>query len=289
MSAVAADTTRLAAVVDLKRIRFGGASVAERGFLRAWAALDAGRDPVDVATAEAGRALGATVLGAIDPFVLLDAGLSEDGAATVVAHAAREAGANPEQAAAAGRPLRGYAPVPGFVPLLAASPRAGVTAPGRTRYVLEPTESHAEHCWVVAVLAAIVAPDPDTAAEAFLCGLAHHLHNAWLPDGGFAGEEALGVHLEPVLNGLRARGAAMLSTPGLGARALEAIALTGHADTPAAVAFNTADVLDRVLELRFHERSAAFTLREAVEDYEIVHAGPLQDFGMDLLRERGLA
>ena len=68
-----------------------------------------------------------------------------------------------------------------------------------------------------------------------------------------------------------------------------AIALTEHADTPAARAFNTADVLDRMLELRFHERAAAFTLREAVEDYEIVHAGPLQAFGTSVLRDWDLA
>ena len=63
--------------------------------------------------------------------------------------------------------------------------------------MLEPPEGHGDHCLVVAVLAAVLAPrygaDP---ARPFLAGMAHHLHNAALPDSGFAGEMLLGEHLE---------------------------------------------------------------------------------------------
>ena len=283
-----AGTTLVAAVVDLKRVRFAGVSVADRGFARAWASLEAGEDVGDVALREAALALAATQLGAMGEGVLVDAGLSRGEAATVLAGAVRAAGGSEEHAAAVTADWSGGGRPPAFVARMAASPRAGVTAPGRPRYVLEPAESHAEHCWAVAVLAVLLAEEPGARAEAFLCGLAHHLHNAWLPDAGFAGEVALGEHLEPVVAGLRARGLALLDAPCLADAAGSAVALTTHADTPAARAFNTADVLDRVLELRFHERAAAFTVREAVEDYEIVHAGPLQAFGMGVLREWGL-
>ncbi len=291
MTAALGSTELVAAVVDLKRVRFAGVSVADRGFARAWAALESGEPVATVAVREAALALAATQLGAMGEGVLLDAGLSREEAGEVLAAAVRAAvGAElaGEYEAAVTEAWSGSGRPPGFVARMAASPRAGVTAPGRARYVLEPTESHAEHCWSVAVLSVLLASEPAAREEAFLCGLAHHLHNAWLPDAGFAGEVALGEHLEPVVSGLRARGLALLDAPGLAEAAGRSVGLATHADTPAARAFNTADVLDRVLELRFHERSAAFTVREAVEDYEIVHEGPLQEFGMGVLREWGL-
>ena len=289
MSALEAGASLAAEVVDLKRVRFAGLSVADRGFARAWASLEAGEPVPVVAAREAALALAATRLGAMTEGTLVDAGLSRADAREVLAAAVLAAGGAEELASAVVADVRGSARPPAFVARMAAAPRAGVTAPGRPRYLLEPAESHAEHCWSVAVLAVLLAPSPGARAEAFLCGLAHHLHNAWLPDAGFAGEVALGEHLEPVVCGLRARGLALLDAPGLAEAASGAVALTGHAETPAAVAFNTADVLDRVLELRFHERAAAFTVREAVEDYEIVHAGPLQAFGLGVLRDWGLA
>ncbi len=304
MSAGAAGTVAslVAEVVDLKRVRFAGVSVADRGFARAWASLEGGAEPAEVALRECALAVAATQLGALTEGTLVDAGLARDEAAEVLQRAVRAAvlrsdprDEDPAAVALADEladavllPVGGAARPPAFVARLAASPRAGVTAPGRPRYLLEPTESHGEHCWVVAVLAVLVATEPAAREEAFLCGLAHHLHNAWLPDAGFAGEMALGEHLDPVVSGLRARGLAMLDADGLAEAASGAVALASHADTAAARAFNTADVLDRVLELRFHERAAAFTVREAVEEYEIVHAGPLQEFGMGVLRDWGL-
>ena len=296
MTVAAAPVALATELVDLKRVRFAGASVATVGFTRAWTALVRGLDPAVVAGCEARAAVAATQLGAIDVPVLRDAGLSLEQSHAVIdraVEAALASGGLSDPACARVRgcgedeALQAVGDPPGFVARLAGAPRAGVTAPGRPRYVLEPTESHAEHCWAVGVLAVLVAEDEDAGTEAFLCALAHHLHNAWLPDGGFAGEMALGEHLEPVLAGFRERGLAQLPAP-LAARCRDAVGLAGHADTAAARAFNTADVADRLLELRFHQRAAAFTLREAVEDYEIVHAGPLQGYGMQVVRDWGL-
>ncbi|MBV9916389.1 MAG: hypothetical protein JO153_07785 [Solirubrobacterales bacterium] len=53
-------------------------------------------------------------------------------------------------------------------------------------------------------------------------------------------------------------------------------------------AFQAADVLDRVLHLRRYERQASFSLQVAVDEYEIVHAGPLQELGLQVLDAAGL-
>ncbi len=109
------------------------------------------------------------------------------------------------------------AAVPPFVPLLAAQPRAGATRPGHPRVMLEPAENHAEHCAVVAVngvlAAGVFGADP---AGPFLTGLAHHLHNAYLPDAGDAGDSLLGEHLRPLMEHLPRPGLA--GTPGVPAR-----------------------------------------------------------------------
>ena len=57
---------------------------------------------------------------------------------------------------------------------------------------------------------------------------------------------------------------------------------------PEAKAFHSADVIDRVLQMDQYARVAGFELRHAVEEMELVHAGPLQDFQTGLLRMVGL-
>ena len=61
-----------------------------------------------------------------------------------------------------------------------------------------------------------------------------------------------------------------------------------RAGTPEARAFHTADVLDRVLEMKWHARTAGFTLQEALVELELVHEGPLQTFGDDVVAAAGL-
>jgi hypothetical protein len=121
----------------------------------------------------------------------------------------------------------------------------------------------------------------------FLCGLAHHLHNALLPDSGFAGEALLGAELEPLID--RLTRAALAELPGpLRAMTGEALELRASAESPPARAFHAADVLDRVLEMRHHARTAAFTVEQALEELELVHEGPIQAFGLSVLEEAGL-
>ena len=182
-----------------------------------------------------------------------------------------------------------HLPAPAFAETLIRQPRAGATAPGKPRIVLEPPESHGDHCLVVAVLGVVLAGvNSANPATAFLAGMAHHLHNAVLPDSGFAGEVLLGDELAPIMERLFEKELATLSTP-VAETVRFALATIGNVDTTEGRAFNAADVIDRVLQVRHYEQVAAFTASHALDDLDLVHAGPLQAFHHAVLTEAGLA
>ena len=204
----------------------------------------------------------------------------------------RHAGAGQGQRVGAGQAARrrraSCTPVPAFVEALIRQPRAGATCPGKPRLILEPPEGHGDHCLAVAVLGVVLCAeygaDP---APVFLAGLAHHLHNATLPDAGFAGEVLLGVHLLPALRRLTNQALATLPA-GLAAHTRDALALAADSGTPEGRAFNAADVIDRIMEVRHFAAVAGFTEAQATDDMELVHAGPLQDFHYQVMRRAGL-
>ena len=117
--------------------------------------------------------------------------------------------------------------------------------------------------------------------------MSHHLHNAALPDGGFAGEELLGEHLLPVMQTLTAAALAELPPP-LAGQVRAARELLPYPDSPAAKCFHAADVLDRVLEMAHFDRVARFRVGTALDDLELVHPGPLRAFQMDVLTAAGV-
>jgi len=281
---------------DLKRVRVAGidGTLAARAFRRSWARLVAGDSPVTVALRETALAVAAARLGGIDRAMLTRAGLSGEDA-TEVLQAGFDAVAEPLDPLLAAT-LRSHlaepdpapAEPPAFVQDLELQPRAGATRPGHPRLILEPPESHADHCMITAVSSVLIGPvfraDP---AVPFLAGLSHHFHNAVLPDSGFAGEMLLGRHLEPVMTRLTKE--VMATLPDHLARACRlAREILPNAATPEAKAFHAADVIDRVFQMDHYARAASFELRHAVEEMELVHAGPLQDFQTGLLRTVGL-
>ena len=278
---------------DLKRIRDAASpdSLAVRAFRRGWARLASGEDAELVALSVTADALAACRLGGIDRDVLQAAGVAEP--ITVLARSFDEvSGAVAPRLRAALRASLGQGRddtgVPAFAEALIRQPRAGATCPGKPRLVLEPAENHGDHCLVVAVLGTVLAghygADP---ATAFVAGMAHHLHNAVLPDSGFAGEVLLGDELEPLMRRLFDRELGTL-TPGVAATVRAALATIGAADTPEGRAFNAADVMDRVLQMRQYDRVAGFTTSQALDDLELVHAGPIQAFHHAVLAEAGL-
>ncbi len=290
---VGALTPLAAELGDLKRIRDASSpdSLAVRAFRRAWGRLAAGEDARSVALSTTADALAAGRLGGIDRAVLKLAGVPDpatilrrsfDEVAGPVSPALRDA-----LSSHLGQPT-GLAAAPAFAEALIRQPRAGATCPGKPRLVLEPPESHGDHCLVVAVLGTVLAgayeADP---AIVFVAGMAHHLHNAVLPDSGFAGEILLGDELAPLMRRLFDRELATLAPPAA-ETVRAALGTIGDADTPEGRAFNAADVMDRVLQMRQYDRVASFTTAQALDDLELVHAGPLQAFHQAVLAEAGL-
>ncbi|MFC7690171.1 hypothetical protein ACFQY5_11765 [Paeniroseomonas aquatica] len=158
----------------------------------------------DVARRTVADALAATQLGDLDAAALQTAGIPSEEVrrirAEAVAVAAAPIDAGLQQWLLEARPAPSAGLPPAFVARLAAQPRAGATCPGRGRLVLEPPEDHAEHCAIVAISGVILAPVWGARVETvFLAALAHHLHNALLPDAGFAGEVLLGEWLQPAM------------------------------------------------------------------------------------------
>lgn len=280
---------------DAKRIRVADrpGSLSEQAFSRTWARLVDGEDVEQVALSETAAAVARARLAGIDRAVLVGAGLS-DAQALGVLRAGFDEVADAVPASVRGRLrdalplLRPVSPAPELAAALNRQPRAGATCPGRPRLVVEPPESHGDHCFTVAAYAVLVAPlvgaDP---VAPFLVGIAHHLHNVALPDAGFAGEVLLGEHLQPVMDELERRELAALPRP-LAERLREVLALRADAERPESQAFHAADVLDRVLQVHHHARAAGFTASQALDDLDLVHPGPVQSFHADVLQAAGL-
>jgi 5'-deoxynucleotidase YfbR-like HD superfamily hydrolase len=279
---------------DLKRLRSAGrqGTIATRLFRAAWSELAAGAPVPEVARRITAQALAAARLGDLDRPLLIEAGLPPAEVNRVLCRAVEEVSLPvPEPlrsalvAAIAVPGPGGSGELPRFVGALEDQPRAGVTCPGRPRIVLEPAENHAEHCLVVAVYGVILAPrygaDP---AAVFLAALAHHLHNAGMPDAGFTGEMLLGDHLGAVMDHFIADALASLE-PGLRRRVVEARECLADAETPEGRAFHAADVIDRVMEIGQHLRAASLTMEVVLGEMALVHDGPVKPFHDRVLAE----
>ncbi|MBY0337519.1 MAG: HD domain-containing protein [Acetobacteraceae bacterium] len=279
---------------DLKRITSAGreGSIAARLFRAAWCRLAAGALPMEVCEATVADALAASRLGDLDAEAMGAVGLLPSEIRAVRGTALGEmAGMLPGAERFApgldAAPVLSCAP-PAFVAALAAQPRAGVTCPGKPRLLLLPPESHAEHCLMVAVYGALLArpyrADPGTV---FLASLAHHLHNALLPDSGFTGETLLGEHLAPAFEAATELALAQLS-PALRGRVVAARGTLPDAATPEGRAFHAADTLDRVLQTQWHLQAAGITMDRVLGEMELVHDGPVKPFQDRVLAEAGL-
>lgn len=281
---------------DLKRVRSAArqGSIAERLFADAWARLVEGTPSEHVWRTTTAAALAATRLGDLDPETLATVGITGDAAEDVRVSALEDAGATLDPALRAALrdvpvlPAPYPSALPAFVAALSRQPRAGVTCPGRPRLLLEPPENHAEHCLMVAVYGVLLSPvyraNPGIV---FLAGLAHHLHNALLPDSGFVGEELLGAHLEDAFAAATELALAELPPP-LAKLLREARRILPDAGSPEGRAFHAADTLDRVLQIEQHLRAGQATMRYVLHDMALVHAGPVKNFQDRVLAATGL-
>ena len=273
---------------ELKRIRSAtrAGSIAERLFLASWSALVGGTDIKNVMMSCIAATSAASLLGDIDREVLIDLGVPSAVAEDLLRTASGSVLGLLTFPDVAPLPLDGIAP--NFARLLARQPRAGITCPGRPRILFEPPENHAEHCLLVAAYG--VALSKDFGADpvtTWLAGMSHHLHNAYLPDSGFAGEVLLGEHLEPVMRNATERALGELALP-LRDEVCVAREILSNADTPEGRAFHAADTLDRVWQIDQHLRVARIDLRFVLDEMALVHEGPVKPFQDKLLRAAGL-
>lgn len=176
-----------------------------------------------------------------------------------------------------------------WITYLAESPRAGATCPGKPRIALEPAEMHSEHCMLVAtyayLLADIFGANRD---DVWLISLCHHLHNAYLPDSGFTGEVLLDKHLQHIINTQRHRVLETFSE-NYRTRVNQLFIDMDDLDSPLAQAFTAADTIDRVIQMEHYERAANFKVKQALEDFNLVHEGAAQKFQHALLNSIGIS
>lgn len=178
---------------------------------------------------------------------------------------------------------------PDWASRLAASPRAGATCPGKARIALEPAEMHSDHSVMVAAYAFLLADTFGASREdAWLIGLCHHLHNAYLPDSGFTGEMLLGDHLDGVINSLRLRVLDTFSVH-LRKRVSSLFDEINNLQSPLAQTFHAADTIDRIVQMEHYERAAKFRVANALDDFNLVHEGPAQEFQHALLQSIGIS
>ena len=272
---------------DLKRVRSAGrvGSIAERLFAQGWSALTGGAAAEDVALDITATALAATRLCDLDAAFLACAGLSDEAVSGVLVDGFDSVTPNLDsglretlRSRLSRRVAHRPGPVPSFVAALAQQPRAGVTRPGHARILLEPPENHAEHCLVVAVYGVVLSPfyraDP---ATVFLAAMAHHFHNAAMPDAGFTGEMLLGDHLGPIMARTTQWALDELDGP-LRETVERARAVLPDDATAEGRAFHAADCVDRVLQIAQHLQAASLTMQTVLGDMELVHAGPVKGF-----------
>ncbi|MGB7407386.1 MAG: HD domain-containing protein [Pontixanthobacter sp.] len=281
---------------DLKRIHSAGrdGSIATRMFEGGWAAWLNGDDGSDIAYRSMAAALAAARLGDLDYGKLQELGLTEKECITVLHRAIDELSAplDPELCGQlkdrAGEPVRKGRELPGAIVFLRDQPRAGVTGPGRPRIMLQPEENHAEHSFIVAMYAGLLAPFYDAdPAEAFWHGMIHHLHSAAMPDAGFTGEVLLGDRLDGVIERARELALEQLSES-VAATCRDHLVAIADDTSPAARAFHAADVIDRVIEIEQHLKRGTVTMDLVLDDYGLVHDGPVKSFHDLVLREIGL-
>ena len=287
----------------LKRVRWagsGGRSVVDRAFVRGWSRLLSGEPAGAVALAETASLVAAVRLAALDAATMVDHGATPDEASVVVRAALDEAGVGVDPAllgrlkvAASGGGPRDDGDVsglPSFVGALIDQPRAGATHPTRPRLLLEPAESHGDHCGLTAAYAVLLSPVFGAdAGTVFTIGLAHHLFNATLPDVGFAGDRLLARFglAETVTAAAFEQAYARIDGP-VRSRVRDALKHTGRTETPEAKTFHAADVLDRTLEMAWHAESAGFALADAVVGMNVVHEAPEQQWQRRVLEAAGV-
>jgi hypothetical protein len=105
-----------------------------------------------------------------------------------------------------------------------------------------------------------------------------------MPDAGFTGEMLLGDHLGPIMAVTTAWAMSELDGP-LRGQVERARAVLPDDATAEGRAFHAADCVDRVLQIAQHLRGASTTMAAVLDEWELVHAGPVKGFHDRVLRD----
>ncbi|MGB3778933.1 MAG: hypothetical protein WA960_11295 [Tunicatimonas sp.] len=279
-------------------------SIASTLFVESWQRLLAGEDAERVATTITTKAIVAVLLPGCDAHFVREAELEKSAVVEIYQKALRTStrerlnNALYERLSASIPPLVNeyfaqtaseQLPEPDFqkqawfVNVLCQQPRAGATKPGRPRMLLVPPEMHSDHCLTTAVFAVLLSPIFGASPGLpFLTGLSHHLHNAVLPDCGFGGEVLLDAWLGDIIARARSKALARLD-PTLAQRVREAIGTHENLGLAAGRAASAADVLDRVLDVKWRTRAAQVKDKDILEELDLVHEGPIKRFQTEIL------
>ncbi len=251
-----------------------------------------GANVSQVALLTTAGAVAAAELGAIDQNILAQSGLSKSESESVLVRAFDSSAhlIDPQLSGLLRETLMGatgfvFAGTPDFVQKLSRQPRSGATKTGSARLIFDSPENHAEHSIIVGIYGVLLAPVfKADIGTVFLTALIHHFHNAFLPDAGFAGEELLGEFLPSIFHNLREKCLSQLPK-NISETVRKTFVITENALSPESQAFHAADVIDRLLQMRHHHQANQFNLKYALEEMELVHAGNIQAFHYEILRQ----
>lgn len=167
--------------------------------------------------------------------------------------------------------------------------RAGYAAPGKVKCSPYPRETQGEHCLVCAVYTALLCRlrelDPICPV---LMALFHHLSAPLMPNFDHEGELLTGSAHSSAIEQAGCRMILRDFDDPLRS-ALSGIfpASGGSGELSGMEPFQEADVLDRVLQVRYYSRMASVNVEQAVAEYELLNRGRWYDSQIDLLVHYG--
>jgi hypothetical protein len=173
---------------------------------------------------------------------------------------------------------------------LAEAPRAGYASRDRVKCIPFPRETQGEHSVVCALIAAVLARERDVdIVGPCVMALFHHLPATMLPMIDHEAAALIGHAAAAALES-RALARSLADLPPF-SRGLIAKALARYESAAPACTedpFVEADILDRVLQVRYYERVASLTVASASRDHGLLNEGPLGDAQRRILTAYGL-
>lgn len=174
---------------------------------------------------------------------------------------------------------------------ICATPRAGYATVGRPKCIPYPRESQADHSLVSTVYASLLARlRRADVTKVCLMSLSHHLTAPLLPNVDHEVEQLIGPDESRRIE-MKAAEYILSDFPAHVAEEIQQALATfrdGGCDEVERSIVLEADLLDRVLQVRYYEKIASLTVTTAIQQYELLNRGPLERFQREILRAYNL-